>query len=69
MMSWLSRFLEQRKDDLEAEIRAHIEMDVADRVSRGEAPDQARFAAQRTFGNSALVQSTSRTVQASWGNT
>ena len=36
-MSWLSRFLEQRKDDLEAEMRAHIEMDIADRVSRGEA--------------------------------
>jgi predicted permease len=55
-MRWLSRFLEQRKEDLEAEMRAHIEMDVADRVSRGEPPDQARAAARREFGNAALVQ-------------
>jgi len=61
-MSWLSRFLEQRKDDLEAEVRAHIEMDVADRVSRGEAPDQARLEARRAFGNSALVQDVTHDV-------
>jgi predicted permease len=61
-MSWLSRFLEKRKEDLDAEMRAHIEMDVADRVSRGEAPDQARFAARRAFGNSALVQEVTHDV-------
>ena len=61
-MGWLSRFLEQRKDDLEAEMRAHIEMDIADRVSRGEAPDQARVAARRAFGNSVLVQEVTHNV-------
>ena len=61
-MGWLSRFVEQRKNDLEAEMRAHIEMDIADRVSRGEAPDHARFAARRAFGNSALVQDVTHDV-------
>jgi predicted permease len=61
-MGWLSRFLEQRKNDLEAEMRAHIEMDIADRVSRGEAPDHARFAARRAFGNSAIVQDVTHDV-------
>jgi predicted permease len=55
-MNWLSHFLERRKGDLADEIRAHLEMDIADRISRGESPEHARSAAQRQFGNVPVVQ-------------
>jgi putative ABC transport system permease protein len=55
-MNWLSHFLERRKGDLGEEIRVHLEMDIADRISRGESPEHARSAAQRQFGNAQLVQ-------------
>jgi predicted permease len=55
-MNWLTQFFEKRKDDLADEIRAHLQMDIADRISRGESPEQARSAAQRELGNAALIQ-------------
>src|SRR6185437_9503908 len=36
---------------LDDEIRAHLEMAAADRVARGESPDDAMLAARREFGN------------------
>ena len=42
-MNWLTRLFEKRKDDLADEMRAHLEMDIADRISRGENREQARY--------------------------
>lgn len=55
-MNWFVRLFERRKQDLEDELRAHLQMDVADRISRGESPEHAQSAAQREFGNVAVIQ-------------
>jgi predicted permease len=55
-MNWLTRLFEKRKDDLADELRAHLEMDIAYRISRGESRDQARSEAQCELGNAALIQ-------------
>jgi len=60
-MKWPWR---RRYDELDEEIRAHIEMSVRERVERGESPDAARAAARREFGNVGLVKETTRDV---WG--
>ena len=54
----------KRYEDLNEEIRAHIEMSVRERVERGESPDAARAAARREFGNVGLVKETTRDA---WG--
>ncbi len=63
-MNWIGRFFEKRKVDLDEEITAHIEMDAADRVDQGQAPDEARAAVRRESGNVALVQDVTHSV---WG--
>ena len=55
-MSWIARLFERRKQDLEDELHAHLQMEVADRISRGESPEHAQSAAQREFGNLAVIQ-------------
>ncbi len=55
-MSWLPKWFEWRKDELDEEIRAHIAMDIANRMDRGETQDQAEAEARREFGNVALVR-------------
>jgi predicted permease len=59
---WRSR--RQREDDLRAEIEAHLRMAVAERVARGESPEQAERAARREFGNVELVSEAAREA---WG--
>src|SRR5262245_46498176 len=55
----------QRKDeDLEAEIRNHLDEAVRDRIERGESPEQARANALREFGNVGLVKEVTRGM---WG--
>jgi len=49
---------------LDAEIRAHFEMAVADRVARGESPDEALAAVRREFGNVGHVKEVTRET---WG--
>ena len=56
---WRKRF-----DELDEEIRAHIEMSAHDREERGESADEARAAARREFGNVGLVKETTRDA---WG--
>lgn len=65
-MSFLSRIFryETRKADLSSELNAHLEMAIADRIARGEDPEEARAAAQREFGNIPLVEDVTR---ATWG--
>lgn len=50
--------------DLEAEMRCHLELQAEENESRGMSPQEARWAAQRQFGNSALLAEDSRST---WG--
>ncbi len=65
-VSFLSRIFryESRKSDLEAELRAHLEMAIAERIAQGETPAEARAAAQREFGNLPLIEDVTRET---WG--
>ena len=49
-------------DDLDADIRDHIERETADNIERGMSPGDARDAALRTFGNIALAKEDARAV-------
>jgi predicted permease len=51
-------------DDLEEEIRAHLEMEEQENLESGMAPEEAHYAALRRFGNVALAQERSREM---WG--
>jgi predicted permease len=57
-MSRRSRML----DDLDQDIRDHIEIDTRDNIARGMPPDEARYAALRKFGNVTRVQEETREV-------
>src|SRR5579864_555600 len=56
-MKWPWR---NRHDELDDEIRAHIEMSAHEREERGESADEACAAAHREFGNVGLVKETTR---------
>ena len=49
-------------DDLDADIRDHIERETADNIERGMTPDDARAAALRAFGSVALTKENVRAV-------
>ena len=59
---------QRRRDDqdreLDDEIRAHFAMAVADRIARGESPEDAVTAARREFGNVGHVKEVTRET---WG--
>jgi predicted permease len=64
-MRWLRRFSRaKRESDLEREIRAHLDLEAEDQQEAGRAAEEARYAARRAFGNTALVK---EDVRASWG--
>ena len=46
--------------DLDEELRSHLEMRAADNVAAGMAPAEARYAAQRRFGNTMLMKEDTR---------
>ena len=50
------------QDELDDEIRAHIEISVKERIECGEDPDEARLAAMREFGNVTLTRESMRDV-------
>ncbi len=59
------RFGRRRRDEeLDEEIRSHLEMAIRDRIERGESPEEAAHAARREFGNEGLVRETTREM---WG--
>jgi predicted permease len=60
-MFWRRR---SRELDLERELRAHLELEAEEQGEDGLSPDEARYAAQRTFGNTALVM---ERVRDTWG--
>jgi len=57
-IEWLTR--RRREDDLQAEIRAHLSMAIAERVRDGEDPEAARLAALKEFGNVTLTRERTR---------
>jgi len=64
-MSWVSRLRgtfrkEEIEHELDEEVRAHIEMRAADNIAAGMAPPEARYDAQKRFGNSTLLKEDAR---------
>jgi hypothetical protein len=51
---------EGAKESLSEELEAHVRMAAAERVARGEDPEQARAGALREFGNMALIEDVTR---------
>src|SRR3979490_566016 len=47
-------------DDLDQDIREHIERETQDNIERGMAPEEARYAAVRKFGNVMRVKEETR---------
>lgn len=54
----------RKRDELDAEMEAHIQMAVEDRVARGEDAATARSEVERELGNTALIKDVTRE---SWG--
>src|SRR5580658_5703934 len=52
-------------NDLDQDIRDHIELETQDNVARGMSPEEARYAALRKFGNVTRVQEETRVVWSS----
>lgn len=64
-MSWWSRLRktlrrEKLDDELDEELRSHLEMRAADNIAAGMVPAEARYAAQKRFGNSTLLKEDTR---------
>ena len=49
-------------DELDADIREHIEIETQDNIERGMTPEEARYAAMRKFGNVTRVKEDTREV-------
>ena len=54
----------RQDEELDEEIAGHLKMAIADRVARGESPEEAARAARLEFGNVPLVKETTRDT---WG--
>lgn len=64
-MRWLRRFsANKRESDLEREIRAHLDLEAEEQQSAGGTAEDARYAAQRAFGNPTRIK---EDVRAAWG--
>jgi predicted permease len=63
-MFWRGR--KEREQDLERELRSHLEFEAEEQEEQGLSPTDARYAAQRTFGNAAYVK---EEVREMWGFT
>src|SRR6266436_8484185 len=64
-MSWISRLrslFEKQKleDQLDEELQFHIEMRTQEFVASGMTPEEARYRAQRLFGNQTLLKEGTR---------
>jgi predicted permease len=65
-MSWLSSLFgkRRREDELEEEVRNHLEMAARERVEQGDTVKEAERVARWEFGNAGLVKDTTRDA---WG--
>lgn len=61
-MSWFSR--QRREEDLDRELKSHLELEAEDQREAGLPAEEARFAARRNFGN---VAYTKEEVRHMWG--
>lgn len=61
-MRWWRR--RKQDEDLDRELRAHLELEAEEQQDAGLPPVEARYAAQRVFGNTALVKEDTRAM---WG--
>jgi len=61
-MSWCRR--KQREQDLDRELRADLDLEAKEQQGRGLSAEEARYAARRAFGNTALVK---EEVRETWG--
>ena len=61
-MRWWRR--KEREQDLERELRSHLELEAAELTDAGLQPEQARYAAQRVLGNTTTVKEETREM---WG--
>ena len=60
----LLRWRRGKDEELDAEIRSHLDEAIRNRIERGEAPDEARAHALREFGNVGMVKEVTREM---WG--
>ncbi|MBI1897221.1 MAG: hypothetical protein HYS04_11975, partial [Acidobacteria bacterium] len=61
-MTWWRR--KEREDDLDRELRDHLEIEAHERQEEGFSPEEARLVARRLFGNATLVK---EEVREMWG--
>ena len=59
MTSWWKK---KKEDELEEEVRSHLQMATQEHAERGTKKEEAAYSAQREFGNVALVKETTRDV-------
>ncbi len=60
-MDWRRR---RRESDLERELRDHLDLEAEEQQAKGLTPEEARYGARRTLGNTALIQ---EDVRQAWG--
>lgn len=63
-LSRLLRWRERREEDLDRELRAHLDLEAEEQQQDGLSAQDARYAAQRVFGNTTLIKEDTRAV---WG--
>src|SRR5262252_6762039 len=66
-LSFIIRRLIHRRSaeqELDEEIRAHLEMEIEQNIADGMSPEEARLAARRSFGSMAIAKEDSRAM---WG--
>src|ERR1700687_6296771 len=61
-MKW--RRKKKREEDLERELNSDLELEAEERLESGLSPKEARYAAQRAFGNTTLLK---EEVREMWG--
>ena len=64
-MRWPWKSRKAREQELDREIRAHLELEAAEQRKAGLDPDEAQHAAHRAFGNTAIVK---EEVRSAWGS-
>src|SRR5262249_29928466 len=62
-VKWWRR--DNSEEDLERELRSHLEAEISDQQEQGLSAEEARYAARRAFGNQALVREEIREM---WGS-
>src|SRR5215468_2071706 len=56
-------FKSKMEDELQAELRFHLEREIEENIVRGMTPEEARYAALRSFGGVERVKEESRDVR------